>query len=50
MFRLSFHAGDFAHGQGRYAKVEPLCKRSPAIWEEALGPERPDMAQSLANQ
>ena len=26
--------------QGKYAKAEPLFKRSLAIWEKALGPEQ----------
>ncbi len=35
--------------QGRYAEAEPLVKRSLAIREKALGPEHPDVAQSLNN-
>jgi CHAT domain-containing protein/tetratricopeptide (TPR) repeat protein len=35
--------------QGRYAEAEPLCKRSLAITEKALGPDHPDVAQSLNN-
>ena len=35
--------------QGRYADAEPLYQRSLAIWEKALGPEHPDVAQSLNN-
>ncbi len=35
--------------QGHYAKAEPLYKRSLAIMEKALGPEHPDVAQSLEN-
>ncbi len=33
--------------QGRYAEAEPLHQRSLAIFEKALGPEHPDVAQSL---
>ncbi len=35
--------------QGRYAEAEPLYQRSLAIREKALGPEHPDVAQSLEN-
>ncbi len=35
--------------QGKYAKAEPLYQRAPAIREKALGPEHPDVAQSLEN-
>src|SRR4051794_19349858 len=34
-------------GQGRYADAEPLYKRSLAIREKALGPDHPDVANSL---
>ncbi len=35
--------------QGRYAEAEPLYKRSLSIREKALGPEHPNVAQSLEN-
>jgi hypothetical protein len=35
--------------QGQYAQAEPLCKRSPAIWEKTLGPDHPSVATSLEN-
>ncbi len=35
--------------QGRYGDAEPLYKRALAIREKALGPEHPDVAQSLHN-
>ncbi len=35
--------------QGRYAEAEPLYQRALAISEKALGPEHPDVAQSLEN-
>ncbi|CAM9588088.1 unnamed protein product, partial [Laminaria digitata] len=35
--------------QGNYAEAGPLCKRSSAINEKALGPEHPDVATSLNN-
>ncbi len=35
--------------QGRYAEAEPLHKRALAIFEKALGPKHPDVAQSLNN-
>ncbi len=33
--------------QSKYAEAEPLYQRSLAIREKALGPEHPDVAQSL---
>ena len=36
--------------QGKYAEAEPLYERSQAIREKALGPEHPDVAQSLNNR
>jgi len=35
--------------QGNYAEAETLNQRSLAILEKALGPEHPDVAQSLEN-
>jgi Tfp pilus assembly protein PilF len=35
--------------QGQYAQAEPLHKRALAIREKALGPDHPDVAQSLEN-
>ena len=35
--------------QGRYAEAEPLYKRSLAIREKALGPDHPDVGDSLNN-
>ena len=37
------------NAQGQYAKAEPLYQRSLAIREKALGPEHPDVANSLNN-
>ncbi len=34
---------------GKYAEAEPLFRLSPAIRENSLGPEHPDVAQSLEN-
>ena len=36
--------------QGKYGEAEPLCERSQAIRERILGPEHPDVAQSLNNR
>ncbi len=36
--------------QGKYAEAEPLYERSQAIREKVLGPEHPDVAQSLNNR
>lgn len=33
--------------QGNYAEAEPLYERSLAIFEKALGPQHPNVAQSL---
>ncbi len=35
--------------QGKYGEAEPRYKRALAIWEKALGPEHPSVAQSLEN-
>jgi len=35
--------------QRRYADAEPLYQRSLAIREKALGPDHPNIAQSLTN-
>ena len=35
--------------QGRYAEVEPLYRRSLAIYERALGPDHPSVGTSLNN-
>jgi tetratricopeptide (TPR) repeat protein len=35
--------------QGKYAEVELLYQRALAIREKALGPEHPNVAQSLEN-
>jgi len=35
--------------QGKYAEAEPLYKRALTINEKALGPEHPEVAQSLEN-
>ncbi len=35
--------------QARYAEAEPLYKRALAVFEKALGPDHPHVAQSLEN-
>jgi tetratricopeptide (TPR) repeat protein len=40
---------DLYSAQGRYADAEPLYKRALAIREKALGPDHPDVAQSVNN-
>jgi tetratricopeptide (TPR) repeat protein len=35
--------------QGKYAEAEPLCKRSLAMLEKALGPNHPDVATVCEN-
>lgn len=35
--------------QGKYAEAEPLYERSLAMDEKTLGPEHPDLAESLKN-
>ncbi len=37
------------YSQGRTSKAAPLYQRSLAIREKALGPQHPDVAQSLEN-
>ncbi|CAN0533713.1 unnamed protein product, partial [Laminaria digitata] len=37
----------YATFQGKYEEAGPLCERSLAICEKALGPDHPDVAQSL---
>jgi len=32
--------------QDRYAEAEPLARRALEIWEKALGPEHPNVAQA----
>ncbi|CAN0337603.1 unnamed protein product, partial [Ectocarpus sp. 12 AP-2014] len=39
-----------AFSQGNHAEAQPLCERSLAIRERMLGPEHPDVAQSLNNR
>jgi tetratricopeptide (TPR) repeat protein len=41
--------GLFLYARGAYTQVEPLYQRSLTIREKALGPEHPDVAQSLNN-
>ncbi len=36
-------------GLGRYAEAEPLYERLLAVEEKALGPEHPDLDESLTN-
>ena len=35
--------------EGRYADADPLYKRALATWKKALGPDHPDVTQSLNN-
>ena len=35
--------------KGRYADADPLYKRALATWKKALGPDHPDVAQSVNN-
>ncbi|CAM9623319.1 unnamed protein product, partial [Laminaria digitata] len=54
--RRCFLGGPFPHTnpllviRGKYAEAGSLYERSQAILEKVLGPEHPDMAQSLNNQ
>lgn len=36
--------------QAKYAKADPLFERSQAIRENMLGPEHPEVAESLNDQ
>ena len=42
-------AGGMAYTLGRYGDAEPLLEQSLAIRKKALGPEHPDVAESLNN-
>src|SRR5215831_459364 len=35
--------------RGQYSAAMPLVQRSLAIWEQALGPEHPNVSESLNN-
>jgi CHAT domain-containing protein/Tfp pilus assembly protein PilF len=41
-------AGTQAYRQGRYHEAEPLLQRAVAITQKVLGPENPDVGQTLA--
>jgi len=47
--RLLNNAAGYLHKRGRFAEVEPLYQRALAIWEQALGSDHPNVAQSLNN-
>jgi tetratricopeptide (TPR) repeat protein len=42
-------AGSYFHGRAAYAAARPLFERALAILEKVLGPEHPDLVQSLNN-
>ncbi len=42
-------AGFYLHHQAAYAETGPLFERALAIFEKALGPDHPDVAQALTN-
>jgi len=39
----------FFASQFKYEEAEPFFRRALAIWEKALGPEHPNVAQVLEN-
>jgi len=45
--RVLFEAASFLWERGRYGEALPLCERSLAVREKALGPDHPDVAASL---
>ena len=45
--RLLIDAGYYLHEQGRYPEAEPLLVRSLSIYEQQLGEQHPNVAQSL---
>lgn len=49
LFRIIFHLLGFCE-QGKYEEAGPLCERSLAIREKALGPGHPAVAESLCNR
>ena len=42
-------AGEYLYGRAAYAEAQPLYARALAIREKALGPDHPDVAESLNN-
>ena len=42
-------AGVYAWRRSNYEEAEPLYQRALAIWEKALGPDHPDIGNSLNN-
>ena len=42
-------AGIYLYERGRYTDTGPLFERALAIQEKALGPEHPDLAESIDN-
>jgi tetratricopeptide (TPR) repeat protein len=47
--RLLNQGGVYLYGRARYTEAEPLFQRALAIYEKALGPDRPNTATSLNN-
>jgi len=45
--RLLSRAGDHLYERGQYKEAESLCRRALLIREQVLGPEHPEVAQSL---
>jgi tetratricopeptide (TPR) repeat protein len=45
--RLLSRTGDHLYERGQYKEAESLCQRALRIREQALGPEHPEVAQSL---
>ena len=45
--RVLHDTGKYLRGQGRYSEAQPLQERALAIREKALGPEHPEVAESL---
>ncbi|CAM9130011.1 unnamed protein product [Ectocarpus sp. 8 AP-2014] len=43
-------ANPLSYTQGKYAEAEPLFERATEIWEKALGPDHPTVANALNNR
>ena len=47
--RLLHQVGLYSESRAQYRAAEPFYKRALVIWEKALGPDHPDVAETLDN-
>ena len=50
MWSVLWNSQDSSTAQGKLEEAAPLYKRSRAIRETVLGPDHPDVAESLNNE